>query len=58
MILTGTNDGIQGERIACILRSIRSKRVIHGSHAHRAMEIVIEGTPAKCFILKPVRALA
>ncbi len=57
MILTGVSDGIQGERIVCVCRRIRSQRVVHGSHAHRAMEIVVEGTPVKCFILKPVRAL-
>lgn len=58
MILTSVNDGIQGERIVCICRKIKSKRIVSGTHAHRAMELVIEGTPAKCFILKPVRALA
>ena len=57
MILTATHDGIQGERVVCICRNIKSKRIVSGSYAHRAMEIVIEGTPAKCFILKPVRAL-
>lgn len=57
MMLTNVNDGIQGERIVCICRVVRSKRVMPGSHAHRAMEMVIEGTPAKCYILKPVRAL-
>jgi hypothetical protein len=58
MILYGVNDGIEGERIVCICRAIRRKRIVAGSHAHRAMEMVIEGTPAKCFVLKPVRALA
>ena len=57
MILTSVNDGIQGERIVCVCRTVRSKRVVPGSHAHRALEIVVEGTPARCFILKSVRAL-
>ena len=57
MMLTNVNDGIQGERIVCICRAVRRRRVVPGSHAHRALEMVIEGTPAKCFILKPMRAL-
>ena len=57
MILTSANDGILGERIVCMCRAMRSRRIVPGSHAHRALEMVIDGTPAKCFILKPVRAL-
>lgn len=41
----------------CVCRKIARERVIAGSHAHRAMELVVEGTPVKCFVLKPVRAL-
>ncbi|HID26406.1 MAG TPA: hypothetical protein EYP22_00945 [Methanosarcinales archaeon] len=55
-ILYEVNDGIAGERIVCVCRKIYSKRVVSGSHSHRALELVINGTPAKCFILKPVRA--
>ncbi|MBI3412522.1 MAG: hypothetical protein HY051_00385 [Candidatus Aenigmarchaeota archaeon] len=57
MILTGVNDGIQGERVVCICRKINKQRIVVGSSAHRALELVLEGTPAKCFVLKPVRAL-
>ncbi|MBA7600125.1 hypothetical protein ES703_07172 [subsurface metagenome] len=28
-----------------------------GSGRHRAVEVVIEGTPAKAWVLKPLRAL-
>ena len=51
------HDSVEGERVVCVCRSIKRQRVIAGSHAHRALELVIEGTPAKCFVLKPVRAL-
>jgi predicted NAD/FAD-binding protein len=54
-ILHGPEDGIEGERILCICRKIASKRVVPGTHLHRALELVISGTPTKCFILKPLR---
>ncbi len=55
--LYNTGDSIEGERIACVCRKIVKQRLVSGSHAHRALELVVEGTPSKCFILKPVRAL-
>lgn len=57
MILTAQGDGIKAKRIACVLRKIRSRRVTAGSASHGQMELVIEGTPARCFVLKPIRAL-
>ena len=57
MMLRNINDGIEGERVVCICRKVLKQRVVAGSHAHRALELVLEGTPAKCFVLKPVRAL-
>jgi len=57
MIGRQVNDSIEGERVVCICRKINRERLIAGSHAHRAMELVVEGTPVKCFVLKPVRAL-
>jgi len=57
MIGRDINDSIEGERVVCICRKLARERVVVGSHAHRAMELVLEGTPVKCFVLKPVRAL-
>ncbi len=57
MIGRDVHDCIEGERIVCVCRKIARQRVTAGSHAHRAMELVLEGTPVKCFVLKPVRAL-
>jgi len=57
VILTAQGDGIKAKRIACVLRKIRSRRVTAGSASHGQMELVIEGTPARCFVLKPIRAL-
>lgn len=57
VLLHKRHDGIEGERIVCICRKVKSQRLVAGSHLHRALEMVIEGTPAKCYILKPVRSL-
>jgi len=50
-------DAVEGERLACICRKVVRKQVVVGSHAHRALEVVLQGTPARCAILRPVRAL-
>lgn len=57
MIGRRVGDGIEGERLGCVFRRARGERVIVGSGRHRATEIVIEGTPARAWVLKPLRAL-
>ncbi len=57
MIGRQVGDSIEGERLGCIFRRTKRERVVMGSGRHRAMEIVIEGTPAKAWVLKPLRAL-
>lgn len=57
MIGRQVGDGIDGERLGCKFRKVKRKHVVAGSGRHRAIEIVIEGTPAKAWVLKPLRAL-
>jgi len=57
MIGRQIGDGIEGERLGCKFRRARRDRVVMGSGRHRAVEVVIEGTPAKAWVLKPLRAL-
>jgi hypothetical protein len=57
MIGRQVGDGIEGERLECVFRRAKRERVVVGSGRHRAIEIVIEGTPAKAWVLKPLRAL-
>lgn len=57
MIGIGVNDSVEGERIVCVCHRIAKQRVVVGSHAHRALELVLEGTPVKCFVLKPLRSI-
>lgn len=57
MIGRNISDSVEGERVVCICRKVAKQRVVIGSHAQRALELVLEGTPVKCFVLKPVRAL-
>ena len=57
MIGRQVGDGVEGERLGCKFRRVRRERVVVGIGRHRAMEIVIEGAPAKAWVLKPLRAL-
>lgn len=57
MIGRQVGDGIEGERLGCLLRKIRREHIVAGSGRHRAIEIIIEGAPAKAWVLKPLRAL-
>ncbi len=57
MIGRKIGDGIEGERLGCKFRRAKRERVVMGSGRHRAVEVVIEGTPAKAWVLKPLRAL-
>jgi len=57
MIGRQVGGGIEGERLGCVFRRIKRERVVVGGGRHRAMELVIEGTPAKAWVLKPLRAL-
>jgi len=57
MIGRQVGDGVEGERLVCTFRRVKRERVVMGSGRHRAMEIVVEGTPAKAWVLKPLRAL-
>lgn len=57
MIGRRAGDAIEGERLGCTLRRVKRKRLVVGGARHRAIEIVIEGTPARAWVLKPLRAL-
>jgi len=57
MIGRQTGDGVEGERLGCTFRRVKSERITVGSGRHRVMEIVVEGAPAKAWIIKPLRAL-
>ncbi|MEW5995518.1 MAG: hypothetical protein AB1476_04285 [Candidatus Hadarchaeota archaeon] len=38
-------------------KKVKRERIVAGSGRHRAVEAVVEGTPAKAWVLKPLRAL-
>ncbi len=44
---------MRGERIVCQYRQELSKRLVHGSGRHKAIQIVVKGFPATAEILKP-----
>jgi len=48
---------IEGEKIRCIGRKIGKTRLIHQTGKHRAIEIFVEGRPAKAEIVRAWRVL-
>ncbi len=50
-------DEIEGERIRCAYRRVKRERIVMGSGRHRAIEIIVEGTPAQARVIKPLRYL-
>ncbi len=48
---------IEGEKIRCVGRRISKPRLIHQTGKHRAIEIFVEGKPAKAEIVKAWRVL-
>ena len=52
-----SNQRIEGEKIRCVGRRISKPRLIHQTGKHRAIEIFVEGKPAKAEIVKAWRVL-
>jgi len=46
---------IQGEKIRCVGRKVSKTRLIHYTHAHRAIELFVEGYPAVAEVIKSWR---
>ena len=48
---------IVGEKLRCIGRKVSKPRLIHYTHAHRAMAVDVEGYPAVCEIVREWRII-
>lgn len=48
---------IEGEKIRCVGRRISKPRLIHQTGKHRAIEIFVEGRPAKAEVVRAWRVL-
>jgi hypothetical protein len=48
---------IEGEKIKCVGRRVSKPRLVHQTGKHRAIELFIEGKPAKAEIVKAWRVL-
>jgi len=48
---------IEGEKIRCVGRKVGKPRLIHQTGKHRAIEIFIEGRPAKAEVVRAWRVL-
>ena len=57
MILRGLGDAVEGEKLVAVGRKISKPIIIPATARHRARQVYIYGTPAKCYIDKPVRIL-
>jgi len=49
---------IVGEKIRCVGRRLGKPRLIHYTHAHRAIEITVDGAPAVAEVIKAWRLKA
>jgi hypothetical protein len=57
MILRGIGDAVEGEKLVAVGRRVSKPIIIPATARHRAQQAYIYGTPAKCYIDKPVRLL-
>lgn len=57
MILRGIGDAVEGEKLVAVGRKVSKPIIIPATARHRAQQVYIHGTPAKCYIDKPVRLL-
>lgn len=57
MILRSIGDAIEGEKLVAVGRRVSKPIIIPATARHRAQQVYIYGTPAKCYIDKPVRLL-
>ena len=57
MILRGIGDAVEGEKLVAVGRRVSKPIIIPATARHRAQQVYIYGTPAKCYIDKSVRLL-
>lgn len=57
MILRGRGDAIEGEKLVAVGKKISKPIIIPATARHRAQQVYIYGTPATCYIDKPIRIL-
>jgi len=58
MTLRERGDAVEGEKLVAVGRKISKPIIIPETARHRAQQVHIYGTPAKCYIAKPVRILS
>lgn len=57
MILTGMGDAVKGEKLVAVGGKVSKPIIIPATARHRAQQVYIYGTPAKCYIDKPIKIL-
>jgi hypothetical protein len=56
-ILYRKGDGVEGEALVAFFRKMKGLSVIVGSGKDRQQEVILIGTPVRCFINKEVRSM-
>lgn len=57
MILRGVGDAVEGEKLVAVGRKMSKPIIIPATARHRAQQVYIYGTPAKCYVDRPVRII-
>lgn len=57
MILRNPGDAIEGEKLVATGRKITKPILVAATARHRAQRVYIHGSPAKCYIDRPIRLL-
>ncbi len=48
---------IEGEKIRCVGSAVSKPRLVHQTGKHRAIEVFVEGKPARAEVVKPWRVV-
>jgi len=57
LILRGPGDAVEGEKLVATGRKISKPFLVTATARHRAQLVYVHGSPARCYIDKPVRIL-
>ncbi len=57
MILKGLGDAVEGKKLVAVGRKISKPIIVPATARHRAQQVYIHGSPAKCYVDKPIKLL-
>lgn len=57
MILRNPGDAVEGEKLVAVGRKVSRPILVPPTAKHRAQLVYVYGSPAKCYVDKPIRIL-